>query len=158
MSRNRAEKNRLPLEILRNMRRGAPQYRLNVIAPRTNAGAPQADKNSLNNWFRNNVDPGGGDWLDINLSATGNNPFTHCGCSSVVTERDATRFLRRLFTLASLTPPADFDAYTRKQKAAYFLSQAAAVKAAIGVAVTVSDFGPASGFDALLAQEGLQRT
>lgn len=136
------------------------EYRLNLIAPRTNVPVPQADKNSLNNWITNNIDVGGGDWLTVNLSATGSNPFTHCGCSGILSEWAMRKLMRRLLNLANITPPADFDTYNRRQKRAYFRGQAAAMKAAISVVLTITDSNDTtdSGFDALLAQEGLQRT
>lgn len=160
MSKQRPEKNRLPTEILRGMRRDAPVYRLNMIARRNNATVPQADKNSLNNWIKANVDLGGGDWLEITLSATGNNPYTHAGCSAMVTERDFRRITRRLLNLSNITPPDDYDTYSRREKRTWLISQAAAIKAATGVVLTVAvanDSGD-PGFNALLAQEGLQRT
>ena len=139
--------------------RSRNEYRLNLIAPRTNVAVPQADKNSLNNWLTSNVDPGGSDWLTVNLSATGNNPFTHCGCSGLVSEWAFRKITRRLLSLANVSPPADYDDYNRRQKRAWLISQAAAVKAAIGVVYSVTDGSDTtdSGFGDLLTQEGLKR-
>lgn len=134
-------------------------YRLNLVALRTNNTVPQADKNSLNNWLTSNVDPGGGDWLSVELSASGSRPYTHMGCSGVVSEWAFRKVSRRLLSLANVSPPAEYDDYNRRQKRAWLLSQAAAIKAATGVAFNLADRmdDPDVGFDALLTAEGLKR-
>jgi hypothetical protein len=103
------------------------------------AVVPAARVAALNSWLKANLDAGGGDWLTPSLSATGDAPFTHAWFSAALTAAEFKLVMQRLCTLASVTPPADWDQLTRAERKAWLLSQRPAINAATGVYVQAMD-------------------
>jgi hypothetical protein len=118
---------------------------------------PAASIAQFNTWLRNNIDPAGGDWLVANLSATGLAPATHGWFSAALTPAQMKQVALRLCTLASVTPPADWDTMTRAQRKAWLIGARAAINTAIGVWIQPSDNdGDWDNPAAALAAKGLQ--
>lgn len=94
---------------------------------------PAAKQATVNSWVQANLDSAGGPWFSAGLSPSGNAPATYYWCSVGLTGPQLVALLRKLCQLASLTPPADFDSYTRQQQAAWVLSQQSTIYSATGL-------------------------
>jgi hypothetical protein len=119
---------------------------------------PAARVAAFNTWVRNNLDAAGADWLAASLSVLGSAPATHALCNAALVPADCLKVLRRLCTLAAVTPPADFDTYTRAQKKQWVVDSRAAIRAATGIRVFLADNdGAWDSVGDVLSAAGLQR-
>lgn len=96
---------------------------------------PAASVTAFNTWIRNNLDASGGDWLVANLSASGSAPFSHGWCCFAATIPELKKVMQRLCTLASITPPADWDTKTKAQKKQWLVDQRQPIQTATGIRV-----------------------
>jgi hypothetical protein len=101
-------------------------YRLVAVVPVARVAA-------FNTFIRNNVDPGGADWLVANLSATGIAPATHAVFDATITERAAKVILGQLATMAALVFPAGWDDLGQKAKRKWVVDNRAAIQAAVQI-------------------------
>lgn len=76
--------------------------------------AAEARCATINTAIKNNLDPDGGDWLSVRLSASGNLPATHWAFSAQLTNAGVLWVLNRWYALAAMTPPA-WGTLTRAQ-------------------------------------------
>lgn len=107
-------------------------YRLHAIVPAARVAA-------VNTWIRNHLNPEGGDWLTLNLSATGEPPYTHAEFSAALTVSEIKLILSQIATIAGRSLPADWDTRTRAQRRAWLASARALIDAGSGIYLTLSD-------------------
>lgn len=100
---------------------------------------PSGRRTTFNTWIRGNLDPDGGDWLTTGLSSSGGTPFSHFWACASLTNPQLRLLMGRLCTLAGISQPADWDAYTRQQKKQRFLNQRAAIRSATGIWVDMME-------------------
>ena len=126
------------------------QYRLYAIVPAARVA-------TVNTWVRNNLDPTGGNWLSLNLSADGTAPYTHAHFSAALAVPEIKLILTALAAQAGRTLPADWDARTRAQRKAWLVSARNAIDSNSGIYLTLSDNdGEWEAPEMALAHKGLQ--
>lgn len=100
---------------------------------------PAARQAAFNTWANANLDPAGGSWFTVGLSATGNIPATFYACNAALTAPQLKLLMQRLCTLASITPPAGWDGLTRTQQKQWLIDQRSAIFNATGIRIRVAD-------------------
>lgn len=77
---------------------------------------PSSLRDGANTWIRNNLNPSGGDWLTVPISATGNLPATYWGCDAALTSAQLKALVIRLLQFSGVSLPAAWDSWTLAQK------------------------------------------
>lgn len=100
---------------------------------------PLARRAAFNTWIKANLDLIGGDWFDVGLSASGNTPAQGFWAFAALTNSELKQLMQRLCTLASITPDANWDTFTRQQKKQWLLDQRAPIRTATGIRILPMD-------------------
>ena len=111
------------------------QHRLFIICPLARVAA-------LNAWITTTLNPEGGDWLTVPLSATGTLPATHFCCDTSLTTQQLLQLVGRLHTQAGGTNPTNavWQGWTRAQKINWVKTTAIpAIRTGIGVRLRYND-------------------
>ena len=112
------------------------QHRLLIIVP-------VARQAAFNTWWAVNIDTvGAGDktfTTSLNASGLEADPPTHYWACMSLTSAELKKVVLRLLQLAGITPPADWDTFTRDEKRDWLRGQIPAIRTAIGVRLLVDD-------------------
>ena len=122
---------------------------------------PAARRPAFNSFWAANVDTDGdgGRTFTVPLNATGDpsTPASHFWACTSLTTAQLTSVVKRLAQLASLTPPPDWETFTRNQKRDWLRSQIASIRTATGVRLIVDDNDSIwNDYDAELTRAGLK--
>ncbi len=118
---------------------------------------PNNRKNQFNRYMQDLY--GGDDWFSVPLSASGNLPATHWGCTGLMGAVPLARVMKRVADLAKLSEqPDDWEKWSRERRQKWVKDNESEVRSKVTIRMRLDDpDGPKDRLEQLMAEANLQR-